>query len=179
MPRNWDEHYAQGGAADEAPAGLLSEVAELVPPGRALDLACGSGRNALYLASLGWNVVAVDSSPEAIRIVRQRAYDMGCPIDARVADLETEEFPIEPEAYDLICDFFYLDRRLFSQIRQGVRPGGTVAAEIHLRDAAAHHFVLEPGELRRAFADWKILYYSEALRPGHHRPSAQLLARRA
>jgi len=179
VPRNWNEHYAQAGAADGAPAALLSEVAELVPPGRALDLACGAGRNALYLASLGWRVVAVDSSPEAIRIVRRRADEIGCSIDARVADLESGEFTIEPDSYELICDFFYLDRSLFAKIRQGVRPGGLVAAQIHLRDAAEHRFVLDSGELRREFADWKILYYSEALQTGQRRPSARILARRA
>ena len=179
MPKDWNEHYARAGGADEAPAALLSEVAELMPPGRALDLACGAGRNAIYLASLGWNVVAVDSSSEAIRIVRRRAGEAGCTIDARVSDLETGEFTIEPDSFDLICDFFYLDRRIFPKIRSGVRPGGLVAAEIHLRDSEAHRFVLDSGELRREFADWKILYYSEALRPGKRRPSAQILARRA
>jgi SAM-dependent methyltransferase len=179
VPRNWNEHYAQAAAADEAPAALLADVAELTPPGRALDLACGAGRNALYLASLGWKVVAVDSSTEALRILRQRAGQTGCSIDAQIADLETGEFSIEPDSYDLICDFYYLDRRLFSKIREGVRPGGLVAAEIHLREASSHRFVLDPGELRREFADWKIVYYSEALRPGHRRPSARLLARRA
>jgi SAM-dependent methyltransferase len=179
VPRDWEQHYAQAENLDSAPSPLLVQVADLVPPGRALDLACGAGRNALYLAGLGWEVVAVDSSPAAIRIVRERSAAAGLRLDARLADLETGAFPIEPAAYDLICDFFYLQRDLFPKIREGVHPGGLVAAEIHLRDEQPHRFVLEPGELRREFEGWKILYYSEAVRPGPGRPSAAVLARRA
>ena len=179
MPRDWEEHYAQAPNLESAPSSLLVEVAEMTPPGRALDLACGTGRHALHLAGLRWDVVAVDSSPTAVRIVRERAAAAGLRVDARIADLETGAFAIEPAAYDLICDFFYLQRDLFREIRDGVRPGGIVAAEIHLRDEQPHRFVLEPGELRREFEGWKILYYSEAVRPGHTRPSAAILARRA
>ena len=164
---------------ESEPSPLLAEVADLVPPGRALDLACGAGRNAIFLASLGWDVVAVDSSREAVRLVRERSAAAGLRIDARVADLEAGAFAIEPAGYDLICDFFYLQRDLFPKIREGVRPGGLVAAEIHLRNEQPHRFVLDPGELRRAFEGWKILFYSEAARPGRSRPSAAILGRRA
>jgi len=179
VPRDWEQHYAQAEGLESAPSPLLVEVADLTPPGRALDLACGAGRNAVYLAQLGWQVVAVDSSASAVRIVRERAAASRVPIDARVADLEAGEFAIEPAGYDLICDFFYLQRDLFTPIRDGVRPGGLVAAEIHLRDEKPHRFVLDPGELRREFEGWKILYYSEAVRPGQTRPSAAILARKA
>ncbi len=179
MPRDWEQHYAEAGNLELPPSPLVVEVAEMTAPGRALDLACGAGRNALYLGSLGWDVVAVDSSASAVRIVRERAAAAGVRIDARRADLENGEFAIEPGGYDLICDFFYLQRELFGAIREGVRPGGMVAAEIHLRDDQPRRFVLEPGELRREFEGWKILYYSEAARAGHTRPTAALLARRA
>ena len=178
MPRDWDKHYSQAGNLDFAPSPLLVEVAEMMPPGRALDLACGAGRNALYLAGLGWEVVAVDSSTAAVRLLRQSAAAAGLRIDSHVADLE-RDFSIEPAGYDLICDFFYLQRDLFPKIRDGVGPGGVVAVEIHLRGQGSHRFVLDSGELRREFEGWKILFYSEAARPGHTRPSASILARRA
>src|SRR5689334_16829300 len=183
MPRNWDDRYAGCSNLDFTPAALLVEVAELLPPGRALDLACGAGRNSLYLASLGWQVTAVDSSPVAIRILRDRA--RGLDVDARVADLETGEFRIEPAGYDLICDFYYLQRDLFPRIREGVRPGGTFAGAIHLFDSSSDApprnpaFLLRPQELRVAFADWKIVFYSEAREPGQSRPAARIIARRA
>jgi SAM-dependent methyltransferase len=179
VPRNWEEHYAQATAIDFMPAPLLTEAAELLSPGRALDLASGPGRNALYLAALGWSVVAVDSSAAAIRILRERAAALRLSMDTHVADLESAAFRIEPDSYDLICDFFYLQRDLFSQIKEGVRPGGVVVAEIHVRDDQPHRFVLEPGELWAEFQGWKILSYSESRRAGHGRPSAAIIARRA
>ena len=99
----------------------------------------------------------------------------GLAIDARVADLQAQEFAIEPAAYDLICDFYYLQRDLFPAIREGVRPGGAVAAAIHLTGA----FALHSGELRAYFAGWKIVYYSEAREEGETRAAARIIARRA
>jgi tellurite methyltransferase len=183
MPRNWDEFYAVEANRNFTPSSLLVEVAARLPAGRALDLASGSGRNSLYLASLGWRVTAVDSSATAIRLLRERV--CGLDIDARRADLEAGQFAIEPGAYDLICDFFYLQRDLFGQIREGVRPGGTFVGAIHLiddrPDAPPHNpaFLLRPEELRNEFAGWKILYYSEGCEPGRARPAARIVARRA
>jgi tellurite methyltransferase len=177
VPRNWDEHFAQSPELDFTPSPLLVEVAEIVRPGRALDLACGAGRNSLYLAALGWRVIAVDSSPNALRILRQRAG--GLAIESHLADLEAGGFTIEPTGYDLICDILYLQRNLFPQIREGVRPGGVVAAEVLLADGRPHRFALEAGELRAEFAGWKILYYSESPPPGHTHTAARIIARRA
>ena len=70
----------------------------------------------------------------------------GVAIDARVADLEAHEFTIEPYAYDLICDFYYLQRDLFPAIREGVRPGGAVVAAVHLTG----RFALEFGRIAAA-----------------------------
>lgn len=183
MPRNWDQHYSDPANVDLAPAPLLVEAAELLPPGAALDLASGPGRNALYLAALGWKVTAVDSSAVAIRLLRERA--AGLLVDARHADLEAGDFVIEPAAYDLICDFYYLQRALFPAIREGVRPGGAFAGAIHLFDDAPAArprnpaYLLHPGELREQFTGWKILFYSESPEPGRHRRSARIVARRA
>jgi tellurite methyltransferase len=165
LARNWNTHYEDPGYAVQAPDPLLVELAERLPPGRALDLACGAGRHAIHLARLGWRITAVDAAAAGIERLRQTAPN----IDARVADLERGEFVIEPAGFDLICDFYYLQRDLFPAIREGVRPGGTFAGAIHL----AGSFALAPGELRNEFAGWKILYYSEAGR------SAKIVARRA
>ena len=185
MPRNWEERYSQAENLDFTPSPLLVEVAEMAIPGRALDLASGHGRNALYLAGLGWSVVAVDASKAAIQILRDRSAAAQLPVEARAVNLETREFAIEPSGYDLICDFFFLQRSLFPQIREGLRPGGIFVAEIHLRDDSATdgprspEFVLEAGELRQQFSAWKILFYSEAPQPGHGRATARIIARRA
>lgn len=166
MPRDWDQYYADPAHLDLTPAPLLVEAADLLPPGDALDLACGPGRHALHLAKLGWRVTAVDASAVAIRVLRRRA--AGLPIRALHADLESGQFAIEPDHYDLICDFLYLQRDLFPAIRAGVRPGGVFAGAIRLDGS----FRLPPGELRALFDGWKILYYSETT-------AAQIIARKA
>jgi len=177
MPRNWDQHYSDVANVDFTPSPLLVEVADLLPPGRALDLACGPGRNALFLASLGWQVTAVDRSPVAIRLLRERTD--GLSIDTRLADLETGEFAIEPAAFDLVCDFHYLQLDLFPALREAVRPGGVFTGSIHLRDKHREsRYAVNPGELREQFQGWKILFYSESASAGH-RPSARIIARRA
>jgi tellurite methyltransferase len=157
MARDWNAYYSEARELDDTPAALLVEVAERLPAGRALDLACGAGRHAIYLAQLGWRITAVDAAPAAIRRLREKALS----VDARIADLEAGEFAIEPDAYDLICDFFYLQRGLFPAIRSGVRPGGTFVGAIHLADGK-RRFAVNPGELRDEFAGWKISFYSEA-----------------
>jgi SAM-dependent methyltransferase len=124
VPRNWDEHYSNPDHIDFGAEPMLIQLAETLPAGSALDLASGPGRNALYLARLGWHVTAVDSSAVAIRLLLQSAH--GLAIEACRADLEREEFAIAPHSYDLICDFFYLQRDLFEKIREGVKPGGVV-----------------------------------------------------
>jgi SAM-dependent methyltransferase len=147
-----------------APAPLVVKAIEKLPPGRALDLACGAGRHAFVLAEQGWRVTAVDASRVAIDLVRDRARERRLEMDARLADLEKYEFDIQPDAFDLICDCCYLQRDLFLAIRAGVRPGGIVIAIIHLVDPSPGvkhmnpEFLLCPGELRRFFAGWDILH---------------------
>jgi SAM-dependent methyltransferase len=183
VPRNWDAHYAEPDHVNLTPEPLLVEAADLLRPGRALDLACGPGRNALHLASLGWQVTAVDSSALAIGLLRQNAGDL--PINGILADLEKGEFSIAPEGYDLICDFLYLQRNLFPAIRAGVCPGGVFAGAIHLLDGAPSdsprdpRFRLNPGELRALFDGWKVLFYSEGGEPERRRHTARIIARRA
>ena len=172
MARDWNEHFLDAGNLDFAPEPLLVLASGLLPAGKALDLACGAGRNALYLAGLGWRVTAVDRSPAALARLRERAA-LSASIDIHQADLERGEFPILPDSFDLICDILYLQRGLFDAIRHGIRPGGVFAGVLLLaepgRDSA---FRIDSGELRQEFAEWKILYYSEA-------GEARILARKA
>jgi tellurite methyltransferase len=183
VPRNWDQHFSDPANINSSPDPLLIQAVEMLPPGRALDLACGPGRHALYLARLGWHVTAVDSSAVAIGLLRANAD--GLPIDARLADLESGGFTIAPDTYQLICDFLYLQRDLFPQIRQGIHPGGIFAGAIALFQEGCTEtpcnpdFLLQPGELRSLFDGWKVLYYSEGRDPGRTRRSARIIARRA
>src|SRR5216683_1258485 len=112
----WDERYKSRLRAAEdleaTPTPLLTEAAMKLAPGKALDLACGTGRNALWLAEHGWSVTAVDGAATAIEILRQRASERRIDVDNKVADLERGDFLIEPSAYDLIAICYYLQRDL-------------------------------------------------------------------
>lgn len=182
----WEQRYRSGERAAEdlyaPPTPLVIQTASNLPPGSALDIACGTGRNALWLAEHGWQVDAVDGARVAIEILEQRARERGLNINARVADLEALTFTIPPASYDLICDCYYLQRSLFSGIRAGLRPGGIVIAIVHLarpgEEITYKHAA--PGELREFFAGWDILHYREGdpIDEAHKRGVAELVARK-
>jgi len=73
------------GDSDLAPTALVVETARQAPPGTALDLACGAGRNALWLAEHGWSVTAVDGAPAAIDILLKRASERALRVEAFLA----------------------------------------------------------------------------------------------
>ncbi len=131
---------------------VLVAVAELLPPGRALDLACGSGRNAIWLANRGWSVTAVDIAPAVPSHVR---------IETKMADLERHEYTIAPESWDLIVICRYLQRDLFEPAKAGVVPGGVIVAVVLLDDGKGGRFRMKRGELAGYFKDWEILRLSE------------------
>jgi tellurite methyltransferase len=184
--RAWDKRYRSGDRAaedlDAAPTPLLVEAAMKLAPGKALDLACGTGRNALWLAEQGWRVTAVDGSPVAIETLRSRASNRGVTMNVKVADLEKSEYQIEPSSWNLIAICYFLQRDLFEPAKQGVVPGGILISIVHITEAGeeptAHR--LRPGELERYFQGWEILHCREG-RPNdtaHQRSVAEIVARR-
>src|SRR4029077_4625420 len=124
------------------PTPLLVETAGKLKPGRALDLACGTGRNAIWLAEHGWKGTAVDRSQITIPGV-----------DTHVADLEKHEFPIGDSAWDLIVVCLYLQRDLFEYIKRGVKPGGIALVIVLLIEPGPElaRFRAQPGELATYF----------------------------
>jgi SAM-dependent methyltransferase len=153
----------------DPPSPLLVETAGKLKPGRALDLACGAGRNAVWLAEHGWQVTAVDRSPVPIPGV-----------DTHVADLEKHEFPILEAAWDLIVVSYYLQRDLFEPIKRGVKPGGIALAIVHMIEPGHEQslFSLQPGELAKHFDGWEISHYYEGKSSDHHRAVAEIVARK-
>lgn len=185
MKETWDERYASGKYSAVEPHRLLIELAGKLPPGKALDVACGAGRHAIFLAENGWNVTAVDNSRPGIEIAKENALAKEVKVDFRVADLEAGEFVIELEAYDLICDFNYLQRDLFAAMKAGVKGGGIVVATIHLDGDGekSGEFRLREGELQEYFRDFEILHYHETPAThtdadAHHRRTAEIIAQK-
>ena len=183
---DWNERYGRGEHVRGEPMPLLVRVADRLEPGRALDLACGTGRHAVFLAERGWEVTAVDASHVGIELAKAAARERGVEVDWRVIDLERDAFEIEAEAYDLIAVFYYLQRSLFRQIRAGVRPGGLVVAAIHMVDESPEikqmnpSYLLQPGELRAEFHGWELLhdYEGAPTEGGHKRRTAEMVARK-
>jgi SAM-dependent methyltransferase len=138
------------------PARWLVEHAHLLPAaGDALDVACGTGRHALWLARRGFATLALDRDGAAVQAVRDEAIRIGVPVRAEVADLESGlPAAIPPGAFDLVVVVHYLHRPLMPVLRQALRPGGVLVYETFTRDQARRGrptnpaFLLEPGELR-------------------------------
>jgi tellurite methyltransferase len=151
------------------PAEFLSDNIMLLPKGRVLDVAMGSGRNAVYLALNGFDVEGVDISSTSINNALNLAGEYGVSIKCEVADLEAD-YSIEKNAYDVIICFRYLQRSLIPQIKDGLRPGGMVVYETFLVDQAElfgkpnnPDFLLKHNELLDMFRDFRCLRYHEGV----------------
>ncbi len=155
--RDWDKRYRlrEHAASDfeAGPTPLLMTTAATLPPGQALDLASGAGRNALWLGEHGWDVTAVDGAQTAIECLRNRAIERGLKIEGIVADLE-KDFEIEPSRWDLVAICYYLQRNLFDPAKLGVRPGGILISIVHMNEPgeADGPFRLRPKEHEKYFA---------------------------
>ncbi|WP_292663670.1 class I SAM-dependent methyltransferase [Nitratifractor sp.] len=166
----WDRKYRENPALskERPPSRWLAEyAAEAAEGSRALDVACGTGRNTLWLAEHGWRVDAVDISPVALQILRERLEERG--LEGRVEIYQADLDALTPPHpfYDLIVKTNYLDRPLISDLQKLVRPGGLFVVETYLdhpdneRRDAHPDFLLQAAELPLLFADWEILVYEE------------------
>ena len=184
--KEWDERYREGRGMPEEPSALLVQNPALLPAaGRALDIAVGTGRNALYLASLGFRVTGVDVSTVAVDLSREKAARLGLAVEAIVGDLEDYRLPVD--TYDLIINFHYLQRSLAGPIVRALRRGGLLVFESFTIDQLQYSygpkdpaFLLRPGELREMFAGLETLLYFEGVIEGDRGPKAvaQLIGRK-
>ncbi len=182
----WDRRHAEGSHDSLTPDPfLVSAYEQFVAPdvkyvGRALDLAGGVGRHALYLAQRGWLVTLMDISGVALKQARRSAEEQDLHVFTEAIDLTEAQLP--EAAFDLILVFFYLERSLFPQIAQALRPGGFLIYKTYTREqlklggGPTHPMhSLEAGELRAAFSSLTILHYQETTRD---KAVAELVARK-
>jgi SAM-dependent methyltransferase len=134
----WDERYAKhdGERHEHSLAGgpdpTLVEVVSALPPGRALDVAAGLGRHALWLAEQGWDVTAVDFSAVAIDAGRAHEEPGHTPIEWVVADAREWEPAPGRAPYDVVlCSFFHLEDEVYGRVRQWLAPGGRLVVLGH------------------------------------------------
>ena len=168
--KRWDEKfrgkkYSLGREANP----FLRKHIRLLPRGKVLDVAAGEGRNAVFLALHGFDVEAVDISNEGLSKARKLAKVKGVRIKTVLADLD--HYLIEKERYDLITDFYFLDRRLIPRIKKGLKKGGRVAFETYLTEHSNicregprnPKYLLKPNELLKLFGGFRILFYREGI----------------
>lgn len=183
----WDRRYREGDRVDVGtPAGIVCEAEPWLPSGRrALDVACGAGRNALHLARRGLKVLAMDLSIEGLRRLSDRGRREDLPIQAVQAD--AGRFQVRSGAFDVVVNTHFLLRSAFPLLRNALAPGGILVFETYNVDEiellggdVRRAYALERGELRRQFADFQIIVYEEGVfrREEGDRGLARLIARK-
>ena len=177
--------------AGPTPARFLTQQLHRLPKGKALDVAAGPGRNALYLASHGFHVDAMDRDEQVLTQLAATAKQRNLPnLSVRTVDLERTtdirpEFP--KQEYDVIIVFFYLHRALFPALIESLKPNGVLIYETFTIDNYVHHrhprrweFCLAHNELLRLTSNLRVLSYDEGEHDGSHGPgsafTAQLVA---
>ncbi len=171
----WERRHCEA-ASIGSPSPFLVEVLDLLPEGRCLDVACGRGANALFLAARGFEVEAIDWSAQALRTLGRLAAQEGLTVRAVAADLQ--EYPLPSSRYDVLLCMRYLDRGLWPSMVRALRPGGALLYETmtlaHLVENPSfpEKYCLRPGELLTAFEGVDVALYREL--PGSS--TASLLA---
>ncbi len=135
--QKWDERYGAGAYAErEHATALLADWVGALPPGRALDVACGAGRNSLFLAARGWDVDAIDISPVGLERARRAAAARGLAIRWLERDLEADAPAALPDGpYDVIVLVRYVNMPLLPRLVERLAPGGLLLCEQHSETA--------------------------------------------
>jgi tellurite methyltransferase len=172
--RKWDALYRDGAYSDRRhPTALLENFVRERGRGAALDVACGAGRNALFLAQQGFGVDAIDISGAALERLRQDADAGNLPVRTVEADLDPglpESEGLQDE-YDLIVLVRYVNPPLVGQLVDRLAEGGVLLCEEHLKTdqdvigPRNDDFRVAPGQLLEAAADLRVHFYREGIIP--------------
>lgn len=162
----WNRRYRMRGESSARASAVVSENLHLLPKsGRALDLACGLGGNALLLARLGFEAHAWDISEEAIDRLDQEAMQAGLEIHTFVRDVTAGSFGLD--RFDVVVTSHFLDRQLCPRIVACLRPGGLLFYQTFIKDRVSDRgpgndrFRLADNELLRLFSEMRLLVYRE------------------
>jgi tellurite methyltransferase len=183
----WDSRYRESDRIP-LPAQVLTDNCHLLPPqGRALDLACGLGANAIFLAERGLEVSAWDLSSVAVERLQRESERLGLRIDARARDWQAET--PEPASFDVVVVAHFLDRNLADAITEALRPGGLLFYQTFTRESVTDcgpsnpQYRLAVNELLRLFPSLIVRFYREEGRVGDltrgSRDIAMLVAQRS
>lgn len=176
--RRWDERYASGAGGEAGRPSWLDEFEDEIPQtGRALDVAAGVGRVALWLCRRGLHVTAVDISE--VGLARAREAAGGLPLATQTLDLEDDELP--PGPFQVVSCFHYCQRELFPAMRERLAPGGVLVLEmLGIRNLERHprpsaRWLLGVNEALSLCAGLEIVSYREGWMSGRY--EARVVAR--
>ncbi len=152
------------------PVEFLRSQIDNLPRGKALCLAAGEGRNAVFLAQQGYDVTAMDASPKGLEKASALAAQRGVTIKTEVGDLQ-EGYDMGVEKYDLITDFYYHDTKMLPDVMRALKPGGMfVLQNFSIQQLDTNRFgpknpdyLVKPNELLKIFADHRIIYYEDTV----------------
>lgn len=161
----WNQRHAQADTLGQV-ADVLAQNSHLLTPGAtALDLACGRGVNALFMARAGLEVTAWDLSPVAIERLTGAASDAALTLTAEVRDVIAS--PPEPASFDLILVSYFLDRTLAPAITAALKPAGLLFYQTYSQAAvssdgpSSSHYRLGDNELLSLFGALNVRVYRE------------------
>ncbi len=178
---SWDERFREGEyPTDPDPSPVLREYVASFPDGRALDLATGTGRNAVFLAEEGYDVDAIDRSREGLKLARENARASGVSVDWIQAD--ATEYPFPESTYDVITVSYYRTLDRLGDLKAALAPGGVLFYQHHLRSSdpvdigpGSDRYRFRSNELLRACLDLTVLYYQERTEDVDGRTSATVV----
>ena len=181
----WDERYpTEDPQLWKLPSRFLKNHIPQIPIGRALDVACGPGRNAVFLAQRGFVVDAVDNSRAGLIMAQRFAVETGVSVNLIFADLD--RYTIRPGTYDLVINLFYLNREIIPDLIRGLKGGGYLMFESFTVDTfrfmpgkdPSHY--LKPNELLDLARGMRVLSFREGtiIEAGMARATSRLIARK-
>jgi SAM-dependent methyltransferase len=163
---SWDERFRDGDYPHEPePSPVLRSMVETFPDGRALDVATGTGRNAVFLAEAGYDVDAIDQSREGLRITRERAEQRGITDRLSLVHADAKEYDYPESRYDVVTISFFRTLDRLNDVKDALRPGGILFYQHHLRSPEAtvgpsgDRYRFRANELLHACLDLTVLSY--------------------
>lgn len=177
----WDMRYSKETGAFPAPDEFLVNHAGMLRSGRALDVACGRGGNAIFLAERGYSVDAVDISFQALYRLQTEAARRGLDIRCVVADLDC--YSLATSLYDLVTVFYFFSKPLMMSVKDALKESGLIfyatfnERHTSVRPEFNPAYLIPPDGLRQYFPDFEMLAYETSA--GENDNVSRLIARKS
>lgn len=162
---HWNHRYRKEGWSTEPSAFVVEAAPHFPPESRVLDVAGGTGRNAIWLARRGHDVTIADISEVGLEMARHRSAEAGVEVGTVHMDFDTD--PMPPGPWDVILDFHFVKRFLFPIFFESLRPGGLLVfcratvKNLERSDRPPRSHLIEEGEGWKLLEGWDLLIARE------------------